>query len=269
MEGLSKTQIKKALKKERIQDKYRKQKEAKKHKKESIEHVQVIGEERKEHVQLILGESTEGIRAIRQERNAMFRADFESQCEAGPVVVIDCDWGEAMSEREKLSLTQQIMYSYSAIKKSEKPVRLWIVGASEHQIDLIRKLPGSNTWHVFVTTKKLHDLGQEMRSAVYLTADTEDVLELDSVNSDSVLIIGGIVDRNRFKNATLNKAVSLGLKCAQLPIGEFMPLKTSKVLTVNHVVEILVHALDDQDWKSALDKVIPDRKRDAPGSGTS
>jgi tRNA (guanine9-N1)-methyltransferase len=257
MEGLSKTQQKKILKRERIQEKYRKQKEAKKSNQQGDANVQISTK------------IDDGIRPIRQERNAMFRADFESQCEGGPVLVIDCDWGDKMTDKETLSLTQQIMYSYSVIKNSKRPVRLWIVGASEKQRKLIKKLPGSDSWYVFITNKTLAELGQETKSAIYLTADAEDVLNIETVDSDSMLVIGGIVDRNRHKNATLYKAEELGMRTAQLPIGEFMQLKTSKVLTVNHVVEILVHALHDNDWNGAIQRVIPDRKRDEADSDPS
>ena len=249
--GVSKTQAKRALKRQRIDEKYRKRKEEKKNKKETQNRLNVEDSPK----------IVDGIRAIRQERNAMFRADFESRCEHGPVVVIVCDWGDKMSDKETLSLIQQIMYSYSTNKNSETPVRLWIVGASPKQQELLRKLPGFDTWHMLVTDKTVAELGLSS-DAVYLTADSEDTLDIEEVDSNTTLIIGGIVDRNRYKNATLQRAESIGLRTAQLPIGEFMSLKTSKVLTVNHVVQILVDVLGHHDWKRALDHVIPDRKRD-------
>jgi tRNA (guanine9-N1)-methyltransferase len=52
-------------------------------------------------------------------------------------------------------------------------------------------------------------------------------------------IIGGIVDRNRYKNLTLEKAKTDGIAHAKLPIAELMKLKSSTVLTVNHVFDIL------------------------------
>jgi len=153
------------------------------------------------------------------------------------------------------------MYCYSTNKNSETPARLWVVGASPRQQELLRKLPGFDSWHMIVTGKTLVELGLSA-DAVYLTADSEDVLHIEDMNRTSTLIIGGIVDRNRYKNATLLRAEEIGMRTAQLPIGEFMSLKTSKVLTVNHVVHILVDVLGNHDWKIALDNVIPDRKRD-------
>ena len=48
---------------------------------------------------------------------------------------------------------------------------------------------------------------------VYLTADSE--VELQDLNPQDVYIIGGIVDRNRFKGLTAKKAKENGLRTAR------------------------------------------------------
>jgi tRNA (guanine9-N1)-methyltransferase len=83
-------------------------------------------------------------------------------------------------------------------------------------------------------------------------------LELDPAK---IYIIGGIVDRNRYKSLTLNKAKEDGIAHARLPIGELMALRSSAVLAVNHVFEIVSQWFNNRDWKHALDKVIPERKQ--------
>ena len=48
---------------------------------------------------------------------------------------------------------------------------------------------------------------------VYLSADAEETLT--ELKDDEVYVIGGIVDRNRYKYLTLNKAKELGYRCAK------------------------------------------------------
>lgn len=48
-------------------------------------------------------------------------------------------------------------------------------------------------------------------------------------------IIGGIVDRNRLKGTTYNKAIEQGIATAKLPLDKFVEMgAATRVLTVNH-----------------------------------
>ncbi|KAF8607675.1 hypothetical protein BDV93DRAFT_603464 [Ceratobasidium sp. AG-I] len=101
-------------------------------------------------------------------------------------------------------------------------------------------------------------------SVVYLTADAED--ELLELKEGETYIIGGIVDRNRYKNLCANKARDLNVRSARLPIGRYLAdMPTRKVLTVNQVFDILVHWVTTRDWEQAMQKVMPKRKFNANG----
>jgi tRNA (guanine9-N1)-methyltransferase len=99
-----------------------------------------------------------------------------------------------------------------------------------------------------------------------LTADSETLV--DTLDPSKTYIIGGIVDHNRHKLLTFNKAQKEGLKTGRLPIRESgVTLTTSAVLTVNHVFDIIARyhsaeeaLLGSARWKKALEEAIPGRK---------
>ncbi|ORY90280.1 guanine-1-methyltransferase-domain-containing protein [Leucosporidium creatinivorum] len=103
-------------------------------------------------------------------------------------------------------------------------------------------------------------------SIIYLTGDSPNVLT--TIEEDKTYILGGIVDRNRYKKLCFDKAEAQGITHAQLPIGQFMPdMPTRKVLTVNQVYDILLQYVETKDWTSALQAVMPTRKMEHGGPG--
>lgn len=106
---------------------------------------------------------------------------------------------------------------------------------------------------------------------VYLSADGDETLE--DLKKDEIYIIGGIVDRNRYKFLTLEKAKRLGFRCAKLPL-ELVKFHGSRVLTVNNgirerkkgsfvVIELLVRFNTSADWKQVIQESVPVRKIDS------
>eukprot|EP00521_Asterionellopsis_glacialis_P021251 CAMPEP_0195335218 /NCGR_PEP_ID=MMETSP0708-20121125/15398_1 /TAXON_ID=33640 /ORGANISM="Asterionellopsis glacialis, Strain CCMP134" /LENGTH=147 /DNA_ID=CAMNT_0040405437 /DNA_START=92 /DNA_END=535 /DNA_ORIENTATION=- len=93
---------------------------------------------------------------------------------------------------------------------------------------------------------------------VYLTSDSENVLE--TLDDSKIYVIGGIVDRNRLVRAAADRAESFGITTAKLPITQYLHLFTTKVLTCNHVFEILLKFKETNDWKKAMLAVLPHRK---------
>jgi tRNA (guanine9-N1)-methyltransferase len=86
---------------------------------------------------------------------------------------------------------------------------------------------------------------------VYLTADSENLVT--NLDPADIFLIGGIVDHNRHKLLTLNKATAQGIRHARLPIRECgVKLSTSCVLTVNHVVDIIGRYLTLTDYGKGI-----------------
>ncbi|PQE14366.1 hypothetical protein CJF30_00006970 [Rutstroemia sp. NJR-2017a BBW] len=93
---------------------------------------------------------------------------------------------------------------------------------------------------------------------VYLSSDSPNTLT--TLSPYTTYVIGGIVDKNRYKGLCYKRACEAGIPTAKLPIGEYMEMQSRSVLTVNHVMEIMIRWLETGDWGEAFLKVIPKRK---------
>ncbi|KXN66963.1 hypothetical protein CONCODRAFT_52792 [Conidiobolus coronatus NRRL 28638] len=167
-----------------------------------------------------------------------------------------------MLEKEIKSVVGQVGRCYAANKRVTTPVHIKMTGV-ESKVDVLmsKLLRDYKNWKMFdYNTENFVDLVEDKDKLVYLTADSDNIIE--NLEVGNYYIIGGIVDKNRHKNLTLNKAKELGIKTGQLPISEYVKLSQRKVLAVNHVFEILVEYLECKDWKQAFEKVIPQRKLD-------
>jgi tRNA (guanine9-N1)-methyltransferase len=176
-------------------------------------------------------------------------------------ICVDCSFGEMMSKKEIGSLSNQIRYCYAANKRSDHPVYLSISSLAGETYDNLKRVEGfPDNWRVRAfdcSDKSLTELHAKT-DLVYLTSDSTNTLT--KLDNSKVYVIGGIVDRNRLKGATINKANELGVETARLPIDEHLKLCATKVLTCNHVFEILLKFKEHRDWKKALLDVLPARK---------
>lgn len=101
-------------------------------------------------------------------------------------------------------------------------------------------------------------LSAQEPSIVYLSSDSPNTL--DRLSPNTTYVVGGIVDKNRYKGLCYHRACARGIQTAKLPIGEYMTMQSRTVLTVNHVVEIMLKWLETGDWGDAFLAVIPKRK---------
>ncbi|CAH8384263.1 unnamed protein product [Eruca vesicaria subsp. sativa] len=251
-------EAKKAEKK--AQEKEHKRKEGERKQKEWEETLANVTEEER----LTLIESRRNLRKERMEKRSEEKEKKMERLtkakEIGQNIVIDVDFAHLMSESEISSLVQQIMYCYAVNGRSTSPCHLWLTGVQGEMSTQLDRLPGFEKWFIEKESRcYIEAMADRKESLVYLTADSETVLE--DLDHKSVYIIGGLVDRNRFKGITMNKAQEQGIKTAKLPIGEYMKMSSSQVLTVNQVLEILVKFLETRDWKTSFFTVIPRRKR--------
>jgi tRNA (guanine9-N1)-methyltransferase len=214
-------------------------------------------------------------RALLDARRDMFRAGREAErAQRARVrdalaratryaVCIDLGWTDAMHDKELRSLVKQIAYSYSCLRKTAEaggsPMCMSVAGLDPRVEELLtRQSSGWPDWPVELSRKPLLEL-HPGASLVYLTHDADDVLE--ELRDDRVYVIGGIVDRNRLKGATLDKARQLNVATARLNLDTSVHIEHgTPVLTVNHCVEILQLAASGMPWQDAYLKVLPPRK---------
>ncbi len=197
-----------------------------------------------------------------KKRELEWRKRFEASANSSFRVCIDCPYESSMTIKEIGSLSNQIRYCYSVNKKSKHPLHLSVSSLSGQTYENLCKVEGfPDNWkdRAFQCSEQsLTEMHTDKDKIVYLTSDSENVLhELDD---SKIYVIGGIVDRNRLKCAAINKANELGVQTARLPIDEHLKLCSTKVLTCNHVFEILQKFKDHKDWKKALLEVLPARK---------
>jgi tRNA (guanine9-N1)-methyltransferase len=283
---LSKNQIKKMIKRERLKQIQHEKKEQKK-------------EQRRARA-VAAGRDLEAEQAWQEERNLLghrTRAKQDQWTEKRKQAVrkfqlcIDCAFEHQLREREIASLAQQIRYCYAYNKKSPHPSLVAVTSLGKDSVtrSLLEKETGYSMWHqrAFVCTEQSleeyygcnHtaeangkvDAPSSPKKLVYLTSDSTTALE--HLEDDTIYIIGGIVDRNRLKGLTLNRANELGLANAKLPLDEHLSqMPSTRVLTCNHVFDILLKYREfGNDWSMALQKVLPGRKgaelKDKKGTG--
>lgn len=210
-------------------------------------------------------------------------------------VIIDCGYDEKMLETEVTSLSSQITRCYSDNSKAkyraylavssfdkrlkerfdtvlQKQYKKW-KGVKFLEDDFVKVAEQAKDWMKEQDVKQdysqsafakqnLCTEGEERRESkgevIYLSSESDNVIE--KLEPYCTYIIGGLVDRNRHKGICYRSAMTAGVKTARLPIGEFLDMNSRKVLTTNHVNEIMLHWLDLGDWGEAFLKVIPKRK---------
>ncbi|KJH51863.1 tRNA (guanine-N(1)-)-methyltransferase [Dictyocaulus viviparus] len=179
----------------------------------------------------------------------------ESSCKIR--VAIDMSFDKFMSEKDRRRTVQQLNWCYSANRRLAEPLQFYITSFDNECRKIYDSIESNQNQDIFLNTDSLDDLFQTSE-IVYLTADSENVLT--KLEESKVYVIGGLVDHNSEKGLCYQLAIRNGYEHARLPIDEFVEMKTRKVLTINHVFEILAHFSNHGDWEKAFFAVIPSRK---------
>ncbi|GMM37742.1 tRNA (guanine(9)-N(1))-methyltransferase [Saccharomycopsis crataegensis] len=228
-------------------------KERKKQKRELVEERVANGEAREDVIEEMYKK-----RIPKSKRN-------ETQVDSKVNVVFDCSFNHKMKQEEIASMARQIARSYSENRRAEHFINTKLTCFEGSLKKYLGSHPGFEKWdHFEYETKDLDVLAKEgkldLSKTVYLSADED--ATVDELKEDYTYIIGGIVDKGRYKNLCYDKAKELGIPTARLPINEYFKIRGRKVLTSLHVYLLLSKWLECKDWKKAFDEVLPERKHD-------
>lgn len=212
--------------------------------------------------------------AAKKERKQKEAEEFAAKCATNFSIILDCAWEDKHNESTMKSLTQQIMFCYGINRRHDCPASMYMTGVGPLVTANLNKSNFSHWQGVTITAEdyiahphfslepqpEQNEEGSTnpIKQLVYLTSDAEETLE--TLDPHCAYIIGGIVDRNKHKFATFNKAKSQNVRVAKLPIKENFALAATHILTVNHVYNILLNYAKYQDWVQAIREVMPARK---------
>ncbi|XP_028205119.1 tRNA methyltransferase 10 homolog A-like isoform X2 [Glycine soja] len=238
---LSKNARKKLAKQQRFEAKKAEKKAAaKEQKRKEVERKRkeweesLAGVSKEEKAKLI--ESRRNLRKERMEKRSLEKESKRERLtvarERGQNVVVDLQFSHLMNPNEIHSLVQQIMYCYAVNGRCASPAHLWLTGCEGEMDSALKRIPGIDKWIIEKENRSyIEALSNRKEDLVYLTADSETVLE--ELDLKKAYVIGGLVDRNRWKGITLKKAEEQGIQTAKLPIGNFMKMSSSQVLLMS------------------------------------
>jgi tRNA (guanine9-N1)-methyltransferase len=245
-----KTKLYEDMKKEmRIKTK-NKRKEIKKKKRQ--ERIEIVSQMTKEERIKFYTEEEENLK--QQENNLLkgMTSDY--------TIVFDMDYVHLMKIKEIKSLARQLGNCYNLNKKFITPFK-YFLSNYEGEIKQECEAMGSKNWHCYFSETNFSDIkeitqSQSGKNLIYLSPDSNDILT--EVNSNTIYIIGGFVDKPVSKWRSLNKASNLNIKTARLPLDEYLKDLANPVLNVNTVVEILGSYLEDSNF-DRIKEIIPKR----------
>ncbi|KAL4703013.1 hypothetical protein ACJJTC_009999 [Scirpophaga incertulas] len=172
-------------------------------------------------------------------------------------IIVDLSFDNLMIEKDRYKVIKQILRCYSVNRRSNAPVHFHITSFGETSKVDISRHNGYENWDVEFHEVSYLDLFPKEK-LVYLTSESENVIE--NFEEDTYYIIGGLVDHNQHKGLCHSIAIKQDIRHGRLPLDRYINMKTRKVLTIDHVFEIILKVCEGMSWQDTLMKVLPIRK---------
>ena len=194
---------------------------------------------------------------------------------AVPTLAFDLQFESVMNSRGVKSTVSQVKYSYSMMRAAGFPVKPLIyspaeaptpvAGAPYTCISEFKSFDGFRKYPLPMIEASWEDFAKD-RNVVYLSADSDNVLT--TLEPGTTYMIGAFVDHNSKKGLTNDFAKAHNVRTARLPIQESIDAThICRVLTINHVVESIVHFSKSTSWTEAFTSCLPMRNVPTTASG--
>ncbi|XP_008558822.1 tRNA methyltransferase 10 homolog A [Microplitis demolitor] len=172
-------------------------------------------------------------------------------------ITIDMSFDDLMIDKDIAKLVKQILRCYTLNRRALAPVQFSLTSFNNKSKEQMEKHNGYQHWDVKFYEESYSKVYSD-KKIIYLTSESENIIE--NLDEDCVYVIGGLVDHNCHKGLCHKLAVEAGIQHARLPLDKFLKMKARKVLTIDHVFEILLRMTEGKTWQGTFLQVLPMRK---------
>ncbi|XP_063841236.1 mitochondrial ribonuclease P protein 1 homolog isoform X1 [Scylla paramamosain] len=246
--------------KRKLKDSIRKQKEEEERQKRE----NPVEEDR--HIEYGLWKNSIFIKILETSMNHFYHTRVVQAMLHGQPLIVDLDFEEHMSSKERQNCAYQIQMMISANRKHEDPYSLEIHNAPP-TLDTMARLeryipPLHKPEYPLIINPKSYLQKYPKEQLVYLTPHCQE--ELLVYDHNAVYIIGGIVDKSSGEPLTLAKAKREGVRMQKLPLDRYLAWGIgNKCLTLNQIINIMLDFKMTGDWPHAF-RHVPRRKLQLP-----
>jgi tRNA (guanine9-N1)-methyltransferase len=165
-----------------------------------------------------------------------------------------------MNDRERKSLSHQLLRAYGANRRAASPLQLTFSGLAEAERhpDM---LPADGSLFRWEAAQRVAERAEEhwpAESLVWLSPDAAEPLM--RLSSAETYVVCGLIDRSVASGSSLERSRMAGGRCRRLPLREFAPRPdVHPILSVVSVIEILAAVNSGRNWSEAIDSSLPKR----------
>lgn len=186
-----------------------------------------------------------------------------------PNVIIDLSFDSLMSDRQIVSLAQQLSFCHATTKRSRalsQPALTHCLSSFGGRVEeRLLHIHGASAWPVARHRGSYLDVADSypggIERLIYLSADGEETVS--SFDPERIYVIGGLVDRNCHRGLTFRRAQAAGVRTARFPLDEAVQVKREskgRALAVNHCFEMLALRAHGRKWDDVILEVMPQRR---------